>query len=43
MDNQAKLMLLRTQLFTAAQTLTGGDLAVFWSMIDDVQAVRPAS
>ena len=38
----SRLVLLRVQLFTAMQQLKGDDLAEFWSLIDDLQACRPA-
>ncbi len=42
MSNEARLILLRVQVFTAMQQLSGGDLAEFWRLIDDVSACRPA-
>src|SRR5512146_944429 len=40
--NEAKLALLRIQLFTAMQQLTGDDLSQFWHIVDDINACRPA-
>lgn len=36
-----KLALLKVQLFTAMQMLTGDALKQFWEIIDEVQASRP--
>ena len=35
-----RLMRLRLELFTAAQSLEGESLKEFWALIDDVAAVR---
>ena len=40
--NQEKLLLLRVQLFTAMQQLTGQDLEEFWNLIDEVRSCREA-
>lgn len=37
------LIQLRVQLFGAAQTLRGQNLADFWALIDDINAIRPVS
>lgn len=41
MGNDARLALLRVQVFTAMQQLSGDDLTEFWRLIDDVSACRP--
>ena len=40
MDNDAKLIMLRLELFAAMQTLQGQELAEFWKLIDDVNLCR---
>lgn len=35
-----RLLRLRVELLTAAQTLQGEDLAEFWKLIDDLLAIR---
>lgn len=41
-SNEAKLALLRVQLFTAMQQLAGDELSQFWNIVDDINACRPA-
>lgn len=36
-----RLMILRMELFTAAQILRGEPLQEFWKLIDDINAIRP--
>lgn len=40
MGNEEKLLLLRLQLYTAAQMLKGKELADFWSLLDEVAMLR---
>lgn len=40
MNDKEKLVLLRMQLFTAAQTLTGDDADTFWQLIDDIKNIE---
>lgn len=35
-----RLIRLRVELFSAAQTLRGDDLREFWTLIDEVSAIR---
>ncbi len=42
-SSEFKLMLLRLQLFTAMEMLSGDELAEFWKLIDEVEACRPPS
>lgn len=37
---EAKLAMLRLQLYTAMQSLQGEALVQFWKLIDEVQSVR---
>lgn len=37
---EAKVMLLRVQLYTAMQTLRGDELDAFWTLIDEINLVR---
>ena len=40
--NEEKLMLLRMQLYVAAQVLKGEDAEKFWALIDEIVTIRPA-
>lgn len=43
MTNTVKLMLLRVELYTAMQQLTGQDLADFWTLIGELHQMSPDS
>lgn len=36
-----RLMILRVELFAAAQVLKGEPLKEFWKLIDDINSIRP--
>lgn len=38
-----RLLVLRVQLYAAAQTLRGEDLAEFWDLIDEVLMIKEMS
>ena len=40
--NEEKLMLLRIQLYGAAQLLKGEDAEAFWELINEIVSIRPA-
>lgn len=43
MDNKDKLVLLRVQLYGAAQLLKGEEANEFWALLEEVQRIRDAT
>jgi len=43
MDDTEKLVLLRIELYSAAQTLKGKEAKEFWALLDEVQSIRDKS